>query len=341
MTLRIDRIARRTRRGTTRCEARVSFGRRRHRVWYEFEGGPPLRPGDALAIDACVSEALLENLDPLQSRFRAWEPALQRIDVEPRARAPAAAPEPARGRALFFTGGVDSFYSVLTEPEAFDRLVFVHGFDVPIGRREHLRLIQPRLAEAARQLDLPLQLVRTNLREVTRRLGCDWEMDHGGALASVAHMLSGEVAELTLSASFVQSSLRPWGSHPAVDPLFSSHDTTLCHRGDEAARIEKLARIAEHPATWDSLRVCWQNRPGLYNCGACAKCFRTVVGLAILGVLERYGTLPHPVDLERLAAAPTDATERRFAEQHLEAALRLGADPQIVTALRASLAAPP
>ncbi len=40
-----------------------------------------------------------------------------------------------QGVACFFSGGVDSFYSVIAHAKRITHLIFVRGFDIPIANR--------------------------------------------------------------------------------------------------------------------------------------------------------------------------------------------------------------
>lgn len=81
----------------------------------------------------------------------AWYPHLLRpvpILAEPR---PA---EPVGGgqRMALFSGGVDSFFTVLKHYDSIDALLFVHGFDVPLENLALRRRISSCLQRAADEL---------------------------------------------------------------------------------------------------------------------------------------------------------------------------------------------
>ena len=63
-----------------------------------------------------------------------------------------------------------------------------------------------------------------------------------------------------------------FGSHPLLDPLWSTETLAFVHDGCEANRMEKVRRIAESPLLLEGLRVCVDDRgPDVYNCGSCWK----------------------------------------------------------------------
>jgi hypothetical protein len=219
------------------------------------------------------------------------------VRAAPRRRRPRAA------TALCFSGGVDSFHSLLTGPS--DALVYVLGYDVALGDEARAAAVEHLVRDVAARTGRDAVIVRTNLREHPS-FGVGWERAHGGALAGVGHLLDDHVGLLRLSATFSQMEIRPWGSHPALDPLWSSARLRIDHAGLEIRRIHKLTRIAGVPLVRQHLRVCWENRGAGLNCSHCDKCLITMAVLAHSGQLAGIATLDGPETIvERLEALPS------------------------------------
>src|SRR5690606_15969959 len=74
------------------------------------------------------------------------------------------------------------------------------------------------------------------------------------------------------------------GTNILTDAMFSSEYLDIIHDGAEAERAEKVVSIVdwEPDLVLDNLRVCHRNQGGWSNCGACYKCARTAVVLAII-----------------------------------------------------------
>ena len=53
---------------------------------------------------------------------------------------------------------------------------------------------------------------------------------------------------------------------------------------DYVTRIEKTKALADYELAWDYLDVCFNFR----NCGHCSKCYRTLITLDILGVVDKF-----------------------------------------------------
>lgn len=323
----------------------------RHEVWYRCASGPAtatadpflvaslvpaMRLGRPIQVQGTVSRSLLEAIPQIQQIFHAWYPALHRVPVH----APAAGPVgPAgSGVACFFSGGVDSFYTLLTHREEVSHLVLVHGFDLKldkVGFRDH---VSGTLHGIAQELGKPLVEVETNLRAFSNHY-TRWAPEYfGAALASVALLLGAQFQKVFIPASVTYAELYPWGSHPLVDPLWSTESTRIVHDGCEATRIEKVALIAASDIVRRSLRVCWENRHDRYNCGQCEKCLRTMVSLRVVGALDKVRTFPGKLNL--LSVATVDVPNpilRSFYEQNLRVVLSTGRDRALARSLRITL----
>jgi hypothetical protein len=103
------------------------------------------------------------------------------------------------------------------------------------------------------------------------------------------------LAHLLIASSPPYWRRQPYGSHPLTDPLFSTSLTRVTHDGADNERPEKIGYIGSHLAVLKHLRVCWLGRSDS-NCGRCAKCVNTMVGLELAGTLGRCETLPRSID---------------------------------------------
>jgi hypothetical protein len=221
--------------------------------------------------------------------------------------APRGAAERTRGAgiALFFSLGLDSFYSLLKwqgvpagSGEAVSHLVTVRGFDIPIDPvRDHLwRAVQKNLQQVERMLGVERFEVETNLREMSDRI-ISWHLYYGAAMASVALALQQRLTRVGIPGPASYARVHPGGSTPFLDPLWSTEQLEFVHDGCEASRPQKATLVATSPVALDTLRVCTVNPDGVYNCGCCEKCVRTMICLQIAGALGRCRTLPPKLGL--------------------------------------------
>ncbi len=269
---------------------------------------PAMRLGETLEVDADVSPRLLAGAAVVQDVFCTWDRALRPTapwyhPVEVRPAGESRASSPGRGAtAAFFSGGVDSFHTAVVHRDEIDALVFVHGFDVALADGALRSEVSDRLRAAADALGLPLMEVETDLQAFGAAHDVPWPDLHGAAMAAVAHALADRFGRWLVPATHTYARLEGLGSHPLLDPLWSSETVQIEHVGATATRVDKLRRIAEEPAATTHLRVCWENRGGAYNCGHCEKCVRTGVGVRIAGVEGRFPTIPSP-SLRTIATA--------------------------------------
>jgi hypothetical protein len=159
--------------------------------------------------------------------------------------------------------------------------------------------------------------VKTNLRSFTERR-IHLLYNNGAALAGIGHALSEHFRKIYIAATHTYSDLIPMGSHPILDPLWRSEALEFVHDGCEADRMEKVELISRNEIVLQTLRVCWKNTDGAYNCGKCEKCLRTMIELSAVGALERCATFTTPIDLRLVARRPIHhMNTRRFVEGNL------------------------
>ena len=260
---------------------------------------------EPLRLPAPVDPQLLEGCRLLQDVWCAWYPHLASIPIEAPTLRPAASSGPDR-TGLFFSGGVDSFHSLIQHNAPGSTgvrapvtdLLLIHGADIPIADSEAFNRLRPRMEDVASSFGIGLVDIATNLRE-TRWGRSDWpHMSHGALLAAAGLILEPRFSRLLIASSAPFSRLRPYGSHPITDHMFSTGHTRVIHDGADLDRPEKLKSISAHPAVLKHLRVCWLGKSDS-NCGRCPKCFHTMVGLELAGTLDKSETLPRKIDPAR------------------------------------------
>ncbi len=239
-----------------------------------------------LVLDATVDATWEVNIRALQRIWRRWWHCRRAVVRSQAVASPAGAR--AKGVALCFSGGVDSFFSLLRAGLGVDHLVFVHGYDIKLADLSRTAAAERSLREVAAAVGAKAVVIRTNLREHPTFLTADWERAHGGALAAVGYLLQGAVGTLAISASYPHCYEHPWGSHWDTDPRWSSSRLEVVHIGAEHWRADKLRAIADEELVRRHLRVCWENRSPQGNCGRCEKCIRTMLILAQAGCLEDF-----------------------------------------------------
>lgn len=269
---------------------------------------PAMKLGERLEIPCPISARLAHATTRIQTIFRCWEPRLSFIEV--------CAPRCSRTReatevGLFYSGGVDSSYSLIKNlidhplnEDVITQLVSIHGLDVRInaGTSATYERMRTDAVEIARRVGKGPVEVATNVQELMQRLHIPWGMlGHGSGLASVALLLQRMFHKIYVAPNGGSYAwLKPAGSHPLLDPLWSTEALTFVHDGSEATRLERIRLLVEHPVILDKLHVCWNQDPCEYNCGRCAKCLLVMIGLHAAGADGACATLPSRIDLDAL-----------------------------------------
>jgi len=252
-----------------------------------------------LDLVAPVSRKLLSSSGTVQDVFHSWYPKkLQHIQVHASARDHS--PEQEDGLTLStFTAGVDAFYTLDKHFAEISSLLYVYGFDTPLKDKELRARMSHHLNEAADHAEKTLIEGVCNARRFLNPHMSWSKISHGATISSFALLLSAHHERFYFPASYSYADLYPWGSHPLVDPLWSTEYLTIIHDGAEASRVEKTRKIAHNRSAQKHLRICFK-KEGNYNCGNCSKCLRTKMALELEGQLSKFETLDHEIDLGEL-----------------------------------------
>jgi len=276
-----------------------------------------------------IDPVLQANVSRLMRIWTGWYRELQEVRIEAEQEPTQPGPGSPEAAALF-SGGVDSFFTVLRNDEArdrdtfpaIDRLLCVWGFDIFLSTPEEFARLRSRLAQAAQDLGKELVDVTTNLRD-SRFQEATWgPLAHGCALASVGLMLERRFRAVYIAATHSSGSLIPWGSHPETDPLLSTSITRIIHDGIDVGRSEKTWYISRSDAAMRSLHVCFRARSA-ENCCACRKCYLTMLTLDVIGALSRCPAFRvHDLDLARVKRIFVDSSINAVIFREIEARAR-------------------
>lgn len=275
---------------------------------------PAIRHGERrLAIDGAVSPRLRLNLDHVMCQMRVWYgnkggslqiecPVSQRL-THPSSEA----------SACFLSGGVDSLAMLrenaltfpATHPGRFRACILVGGMDFFLGESEVLRAgfeearkSAERVASACGAMLIP---VWTNMRELEPDGPFYLRQFHGAVMASIAHALGDRYADFSIASSQDLAHVEPWGTTPWLDPYLGSDQVRIHHEQSWMTRLDKIKLLASWPMGLNEIRVCTKTQRGLFNCGQCEKCLRTMVALEALGILELAESFPtKTIDIAQL-----------------------------------------
>jgi hypothetical protein len=242
-------------------------------------------------ISGKIDQLLAKNLHSINVVFNNWFKTNHCVQISALETLRLQRNTPQR-RGLFFSGGVDSMFSLFDAEQAgpessIAELLCVWGFDVPLSEPIVFSKLQGTLEKVARSLGKVFTPVITNLRTLGEPYQHQWgSKGHGAALAAMAHMLSPTFTEVRIASSFDYGNLLPWGSHPLTDPLYSASNLAISHDGAAWTRVEKTALLAQSDLALLSIHVCTKT-DSAHNCSRCSKCTRTMLTLDILGAMGR------------------------------------------------------
>ena len=255
--------------------------------------------GEDIQTHGALSPRLEYGLYEYQSAFHLWNPdVFHLVNINCDQITPLAEDQAGNETLAFFSGGVDSCYSLMSHLPENQPLVdyqvryalFVHGFDIPLQDEKTFNLAVHTFQE---ELPASVELIpcKTNLHYLMTG-AVKWPFAHGGPLIASGLILDGLVKNLIIPASYSLDELEPWGSTPLVDYWLSTETIESFHHGADAERIEKIEAIAAWQPAHKMLRVCInaKERKGVKNCSRCEKCTRTMGMLKMVGALSNFKT---------------------------------------------------
>lgn len=285
------------------------------RIWIEFDGISKRSPLDVNAlllavfpvavlhgeariqVPGRVSPLLSSRLVDVYAWWRAWG-LVERIPFPRIECTSSSGEEPASQSgpvsACFLSGGVDSLHMLQQNIAAFresddhriKEAILIRGLDPPhlgtIAVKVYDSIVH-RLEPVAAEAKIILRLVHTNIRILDNDHDFYMKQFHGAALASVAHGAINGVGRIRIASTYDVPNMAPWGSHPAIDPNYSTERLSVLHEGISHSRLDKIRSLMRWPTAFDSMRVCPNTPPDFQNCGKCEKCMRTKLEIVAAG----------------------------------------------------------
>lgn len=287
---------------------------------------PAMRLGERrVTIDGEICPELCEGLEDSMAWICRWRPGRRPVRLDVRLGCAHARGDSERVAGALMSGGVDAFsllrFNHLRYPADHPRHIRIGivvrglwGVEMSPDTtdiRARLQRAQQALSPVADSAGITLVPVFTNLHNLSDGNMTFWQYEYqGAALASFGHLLAPRLDVLSIASTWDIAHLKEWGSHPALDHNYGSHDLAVRHEMARWSRPSKLRLLAGWPLTVESLRVCNRQPEADRNCGECEKCLRTMLALLAFGMLDRAATFPHddlkPDQLGQLYVPHTD-----------------------------------
>ncbi|MHC4845337.1 MAG: hypothetical protein ACYTCU_04155 [Planctomycetota bacterium] len=314
---------------------------------------PAMSCGERLAIEAPVSRALLAALRTrILPVVRRWGWDDDRIEVTtqetgetagaigPTGLAPAALGSDAPDGPLtcFFSAGVDSWYSLMRHVDEVSHLLLMHGFEVNTEDARAWETAHAHIRSIAEDLGKTLVVITTNVGEVSvsnakKRMqaqGRPEEYLHfrrysGSMQVAVALCLQQQLHRFMVPTTWPWEFLEQRGSHPLLEPQWSTTAARFALDGGEADRIDKVRWLFEHaPDALRRLRVCFLTEHGEVNCGKCSKCLRTMLEMRVVGAADLVQSFEAELDMHNVRMTSFPGRNPYFWPKLLEEAERIG-----------------
>ncbi|MEM7444981.1 MAG: hypothetical protein AAF414_16795 [Pseudomonadota bacterium] len=293
---------------------------------------PTMEVGGTLRVHGAVSRTLMRNILDYQTVWSLAAPDLFRpfvLEVEAiddsECKPPASRPR----TMLAFTAGVDSMLALCRNASGdageagYDiaATMMIRGMGVAPGNERDPAELTEDLRQISGRWNVPLAVIDTNIYEVIDKPLATY----GTWLASCLSVFSGafDVGLVGSSKVWYSPGWEISGSHPLVDPILSSGQMTI--RNDEGlfGRGEKAALLARYPSALEDLRVCFNAKKDLPNCGRCEKCVRTMLCFAASGN-EVPPAFPNQLRLEDVGSGMRKETGLQWGPQILDCARQFG-----------------
>lgn len=284
---------------------------------------PAMRHGERrVAIESEICPQLKLGLTTAMSLLRFWYGSTrQPVTIEAKTRSkPSERVKPERA-AFFFTGGIDSLATLRLNRHHFGEQhpgYFRDGlliFGLEVDRLESFQCVLDVLSVLAQAAAVTMVPIYTNVRYLEEDWGFWADEFEAAVLASAAHALNQRLSSAAIGSSFDYPYLHPHGSHPLLDPNYSSSDLQIRHDGVALSRLAKTRLLADWEVALRSLRVCNRSesyRPGIVNCGTCEKCLRTLTALLILDKLDKADAFARGEVTPELIADNVELTKTNY-----------------------------
>jgi hypothetical protein len=263
---------------------------------------PALHHGEKrVFVDGEICPVLRDGLMTAMSWMRHWydSPERELVRIEAKMRSNYPTPRTPERAGLFFSGGIDSLAALrtnrlnypVTHPGSIKDCLLLYGQNIESDNRlETFEQAACSLGEVARDAGAMLIPVYTNVRSLEDDTTFFLHKFQAAILAAVAHALARRLTSVTL-ASDIHHCHESWGTHPLLDPNYSSSTLRIRHDSTVLSRLERTKLVADWDAALQNIKVCPPNWPGM-NCGRCEKCVRTRLALLTLGVLDQTSAFP-------------------------------------------------
>jgi hypothetical protein len=259
--------------------------------------------GRDLHIEGAGSETTASNAEKLSQIWSSWLPGTYNpVKVRFTEQSAHSSSDKPNAELLFFSGGIDSTYSLITREWKHGRpdLLTVQGMDYQYKDDQAFTKALIKTEAVAEAYASKRLFVKTDAYATYKSANLPPRLTFVFVLAATGFLFSENYRNLVLAADFSQYQqfeAFPYGSNFATNPLFASHNFSLLTHGDDVTRAEKLLPISLSRAALACISLCKNTKIRPDNCGTCIKCMRTkYMFLAATGMIPQECFLDPMID---------------------------------------------
>ena len=201
--------------------------------------------------------------------------------------------------AAFFSGGLDSWQTLLAHIDESPVLSLIWGSDIDIANEEGWNVVFNYVKRYAEEFNLDYITIKSNFRKIANRSALTkyvksfvneewWRGFHHG-IGIIGHMAPYAyvhgVKTVCIAGTISKDYPRTCASHPDIDSFVRFCGSSIVHEGYDYNRIQKIEQVVAYSEANKKaieLRVCWKSENGA-NCCECEKCIRTIIGIVSAG----------------------------------------------------------
>ena len=200
--------------------------------------------------------------------------------------------------AVFFSGGVDAFSTLIAHIEEKPILLTLWGADVKHEDINGWEMVSNHIVNTASEWDLETCFIKTNFRKIVLETALDqlvkktgygywYGFQHGIGIISHAAPIAftRKIRMVYLASSYTKGGQIACASSPTIDNFFRISSCQVRNDQSDWTRQDKIINICNYvkeKGKHVQLRVCWESEGG-GNCCHCEKCYRTILGILAEG----------------------------------------------------------
>ncbi len=201
----------------------------------------------------------------------------------------------------FFSGGVDSTFTVISNIEKKPILVSIWGSDIPVDEIAGWENFSNSINQFSKEFALEKLFIRSDFRKLLNTGNLNQEilntndnwwhgLQHGISIIShgVIYAYKKNIGNILIASSHSDTDLEerglniiPCASSPTIDNYFKFSNCKVKHDGFNFTRQEKIGKILDYVYKNNkniNIKVCWESIFGK-NCNVCLKCSKTILGI--------------------------------------------------------------